>query len=187
MRRKVTAEMADSDGKTGGDPQGNNNDQATFESFEAFLEKQPEDVKKLYESHTTGLRNALNSERSSNKDLSNQLKKLAEKADKGSELEKQLSEYASKYEQAERRATFAEDAIKPEIGCTNVKAAFAIAQADDLFRRDGSPDWDGIKKAAPELFQKAGSGAPGKAGAGTDKPPAKEDMNAIIRRAAGRA
>ena len=179
--------MADSDGKTGGDPQdsGKENNQGGFESFEAFLEKQPEDVKKLYDNHTTGLRNSVSAARKERDDLSKQVKELLKSAEKGSELEKQLTDFHGKLESAERRAAFAEDAIKPEIGCTNVKAAFAIAAADDLFKRDGSPDWDAIKKAAPELFQKPGT--KGKAGDGTDKPPAKEDMNAFIRQSAGRA
>lgn len=175
-------------GTTGGEPQDKTEgkDQGGFESFEAFLEKQPENVKELYESHTAGLNNALKSERTSNKDLAKQLKDLSLKAEKGSEMEKQLSEYASKVEQAEKRAGFAEDAIKPEIGCTNVKAAFLIAQADELFKRDGSPDWTAIKAAAPELFRKPGQ-PQGKAGAGTEGGSPKEDMNTFIRRAAGRA
>lgn len=183
--------MADDvSGKTGRDPQdkteGKEGGKEGFESFEAFLSAQPDEVKALIEGHTTGLKNALVSERNSNKDLAKQLKTLAEKAEKGSELEKQLSEYASKAEQAERRAGFAEAAIQPEIGCTNVKAAFLIAQADELFKRDGSPDWEAIKAAAPELFKKAGQAA-GNAGTGTGSGTPKEDMNTFIRRAAGRA
>lgn len=172
---------------TGGEPQEKveSKEQGGFESFEAFLEKQPDEVKALYEGHTSSLKNALTNERASNKELAKQLKALAEKAEKGSELEKQLSEYVSKAEQAERRAGFAESAIQPEIGCTNVKAAFLIAQADELFKRDGSPDWGAIKAAAPELFKKPGQAA-GNAGTGTERGTPKEDMNTFIRRAAGR-
>lgn len=175
-----------------GDPQNNGGTPPTegkqegFESFEAFLDKQPAEVRSLYESHTTGLKSALANERKSNKELAAELKTLAQKAEKGSELERQLSEYAVKAEAAERRAVFAEDAIRPEIGCSNVKAAFLIAQADGLFKKDGSPDWEAVRAAAPELFRRPGSAA-GNAGAGTSQGQPKEDMNTFIRRAAGRA
>lgn len=170
----------------GGDPQDNKGKEegTTFESFEAFLEKQPAEVKALYESHTSGLKNAVSATRKERDDLSRQVKELLKSAEKGSDLERQLNEFQGKLDSAERRASFAEDAIKPEIGCTNVKAAFAIAQADDLFTRSGSPDWEAIKRAAPELFQKPGTA--GNAGAGTNQGQPKEDMNSIIRRMAGR-
>ena len=90
----------------------------------------------------------------------------------------------SDFEIRERRAAFAEDAIKPEIGCTNVKAAFALATAEDLFDRHGRPDWNALKATAPELFRKPTSGS-ADGGAGTRQAP-QLDMNTLIRRAAGR-
>jgi hypothetical protein len=152
------------------------------ETFEAWLEKQDDKIKGLYESHTNGLKSALSAERDTNKTLSGQLKELLPKAEKGRELEKQLTETVNKMEAAERRAQFAEEAIKPEIGCTNVKAAYALALADSLFDSRGNPKWAEIKTAAPELFRKAGSTD---GGAGSKTSPAT-DINTAIRRAAGR-
>lgn len=171
---------------SGGDPKGESQGSA-FENFEAFLAEQPEDVKTLYENHAAGLKNSVKAARDERDALSKQVKDLLKKADKGSELEKQLLDFNSKLESAEKRAAFAEDAIRPEIGCTNVKAAFLIAQADDLFRRDGAPDWEEIRRAAPELFRKPGS-ANGTAGNGTgdDASKLKASMNDAIRKAAGR-
>lgn len=153
-------------------------------SFETWLEKQPDDVKSLYQSHVTGLQNTVKATRDERDALKQQIKDLLPKAEKGSELEKSLTDFSTKLEVAERRATFVEEAIKPEIGCRNPKAAYAIAFADNLFDRRGNPDWTAIKAAAPELF-----GSPsvnGNAGAGTNQQPPKGGMNEFIRRAAGR-
>lgn len=154
-------------------------------SFEAWLLTQDETVRGLYENHTKGLKSALDSERTQRGELAKQLKEAAGKAEKGSELEKALNDATARAEMAERQAAFYVDASKPEIGCSNARAAFAIAQADGLFDRRGNPDWAAIKAAAPELF--GHRVAAGNAGAGTNKPadPARS-MNAYIRRAAGR-
>jgi predicted nuclease with TOPRIM domain len=152
------------------------------ETFDAWIEKQDDKVKELYQTHTSGLKSALEKERDEKKLLSGQLKELLPKAEKGSDLEKQLSETLIKMDAAEKRASFVEQAIKPEIGCVNVKAAYALALADDLFDKNGRPDWSEIKKTAPELFRKAGSTD---GGAGGETPPAN-DINSAIRRATGR-
>lgn len=153
-----------------------------FENFAAFLEKQPKEVQELYQKDVHGLKSALETERGEKRTLSAQLKELLPKAEKGSELEKQLSETLGKMEAAERRAGFAEEAIKPEIGCSNVKAAYALALTDNLFDSRGNPKWAEIKQAAPELFRKAGSTDGGAGG----KTPPVNDINSAIRRAAGR-
>lgn len=174
------------DGKGGGsaDAEKGKETQTTQpETFDAWLEKQDNKVKELYKSHTHGLTSALEKEREEKKTLSTQLKELLPKAEKGSELEKQLSETLGKMEAAERRAIFAEEAIKPEIGCTNAKAAYALALAENLFDSRGNPKWAEIKQTAPELFRKPGSTD---GGAGGGKSPTPNDINAAIRRAAGR-
>jgi len=94
-----------------------------------------------------------------------------------------LQDALNKIELAERRANFMEDALRPEIGCKNPRTAYALATAEDLFSKNGSPDWAAIKQVAPELF--IGGGAKGNAGAGTGKQITADDMNARIRRAAG--
>lgn len=152
-----------------------------FENFAAFLEKQPKEVQELYQKDVHGLKSALETERGEKKTLSAQLKELLPKAEKGSELETQLTETVSKLESAERRAAFAEQAIKPEVSCSNVKAAYALALADNLFDKDGNPDWTTIKQTAPELFRKPSSTD---GGAGNRQPP-KEDIYTAAMRAAG--
>lgn len=188
----------DADGKGGGpadqpsDKKGGENkdkDLPPEETFDTWLDAQPEELKmkvaELYNKNVSGLKSALQSERDEKKGLSTQLKELLPKAEKGSELEKQLTEMASKAEAAERRALFAEEAIKPEIGCRNIKAAYAIAIAEELFDKRGNPDWEKIKAAAPELFGSVIANA--NAGVGTHNvPAAKNDMNSFIRKAAGR-
>lgn len=155
------------------------------ESFEKFLEAQPEAIKGLYAQHTAGLQNTVKATRDERDALSKQLKELLPKVEKGSDAEKTLLEFQTKLEQAERRATFVEEAIKPEIGCRNPKAAYALAVADSLFNRHGGADWAAIKAAAPELFGQPS--VPGNAGAGTGEPPTtKGNMNELILRAAGR-
>ena len=153
-------------------------------TFDAWYGGADEQVKALVEGHVSGLKTALATERQGRSELSKQIKDLAAKAEKGSELEKQLTEASAKLEAAEKRASFAEDAIRPEVGCTNVKAAYALAIAENLFDSRGRADWNAIKTAAPELFRRAGAGS-ADGGAGTGQGP-KLDMNSIIRRAAGR-
>jgi hypothetical protein len=141
--------------------------------------------KGLIEAHTSGLKSALDSERTSKKDLEKQIRDLAAKAEKGSEFEKQLTETADKLSSSTKRADFYE--IAHAAGVKNLKLAWITASADDLFKRDGSPDLDALKKAYPELFSSttttnagAGSGA-GQGGQGGDS------MNDRIRSAAGRS
>lgn len=169
----------------------NTDDQTTNEqtsetpaSFETWLGTQDETVKKLYTEHTAGLQNAVKATRQERDDLAKQIKDLLPKAEKGSELEKSLTEFSTKLEAAERRAAFAEEASRPETGCRNIKAAYALAVADNLFDRKGNPDWTAIKGAAPELFGSPGTS--GNAGAGTNTSPPTGGMNEYIRRAAGR-
>lgn len=154
-------------------------------SFETWLGEQPEHVKKGYESHTAGLKSTLEKERSDRKEFARLLKELTPKAEKGSELEKALGETSTRLEQTERKLAFVEEASKPEIGCSNARAAFLVAEADGLFKRSGEPDWAAIKAAAPELFGR--KAPPGNAGSGNGSPPVgKADMNTAIRQMAGR-
>jgi len=154
-------------------------------TFESWLGSQDETVKGLIDAHIKGLKSALESERAQRSDLARQLRDVTAKAEKGSELEKALMEVSTQLEAAERRAAFYEEAGRPEIGCLNPKAAFALAQAEDLFDKRGRVDWEALKASAPELFRPR---VPqGNAGLGTSgPPPAHKSMNDFIRRAAGR-
>ena len=138
------------------------------ETFESWFESQPDNVKTLINNHTSGLKSALKAERDNAKSLNSQLKELQGKADKGSELEQQLNSLQAKLTESERHANFIDGATGA--GCTNAKACYKLAKADpDLWKRDGSPDWDAIKETAPEFFQKKQSS--GNAGSGTSQDP----------------
>lgn len=147
-----------------------------------WLAAQTESVRALADAHTAGLRNALDAEREQRKDLARQLRDLAPKAEKGSDLERSIADLTAKHEAAERRAAFMESA--GAANCTNPRAAYLVAVAEGHFKRDGSPDWAALAAMAPELFRRA---TPTNAGAGTGTPPpGKASMNEFIRRAAGR-
>jgi hypothetical protein len=132
------------------------------------------------------LKTALDSERDGKKDLEKQLRELAGKAEKGSEFEKQLTETADKLATEEKKSAFYEAAHAG--GVKNLKLAWTVAVTDDLFKRDGSPDIEAIKKDYPELFASTNSNANAGAGAGAGQGAGngQADMNALIRQAAGR-
>jgi hypothetical protein len=155
----------------------------TFEYESWFAKLAPHEQEGL-DAHTTALKNALESERTQRKQFSKELRDLTQKAEKGSEAEKTLGEMSSRLEQAEQRAAFYEEAGRPEIGCSNPRAAFLVASAEGLFTKRGDPDWPAIKAAAPELFGR--KTPPGNAGVGNGSPPATPSMNDFIRAASGR-
>jgi len=157
---------------------------ASVESFDGWIAEQPDNVKTLVAQHTTGLKSALEAERTERKNQAKQLRDALAKAEKGSETEKALQEITGRAEQAERRAAFFEEAVRADVGCTNARAAFLVATAENLFTRTGDPDWKRIKDAAPELFGRKLPSA--NAGNGTQTPPKNGGMNDFIRRSAGR-
>lgn len=158
---------------------------ATPASWDAFLEKQPAEIKALYASHSEGLLNSVKATRDERDTLKKQIKDLAKAQAEGSEAKAQLEAITAQLEVTERRASFLEEAVKPEIECRNPGAAWVIAKAQDLFTKNGQPDWKSIKTAAPELFGKAIANA--NAGSGTENLPApKNDMNSFIRSKGGR-
>lgn len=137
-------------------------------TWNKWLEGQAEDVRKLYGEHISGLTNTVAATRKERDAFAKELRDATGKLEKGSEAEKRLSELAEKLELTEKRATFLEEAVKPEIGCRNPKAAYALAVAEDLFSRNGAPDWRAIREVAPELFGKSSSST-ANAGNGTDE------------------
>lgn len=171
----------DSSQQTSGGTPGDQQPAPTFDTWYGSLD---ETTKGLFDAHVNGLKTSLNSERTERGNLAKQVKDLAAKAEKGSDLEKQLTDMQNALQIAERRAAFNEDALRPEVGCSNAKAAYALAQADNLFDSSGRPDWNAIKQMAPELFRKPGPGN-SDGGAGNGNMP-HLTMNDIIRRAAGR-
>ena len=173
--------MADTE-TTGGMPETTPNG-----TFEDWFNTQPDNVKALISDHERGLKSALDAERGNTKALSRQISDLQGAAEKGSELEKQLSTLQARLTESERHASFIDGA--GAAGCTNAKAAYKLAKADeDLWKRDGSPDWEAIKETAPEFFRKPTS-VTGNPGSGTDKDPQAgskmHPMDELMRRSLG--
>jgi hypothetical protein len=149
-------------------------------TFDTWLSSQPADVQTLLNGHIEGLRNTVQATRTERDTLSAELKKLSKGVEKGSDLEKQLAELTTQVEAANAKAVFFEAA--PAHECKNAKAAFALMTSLNLTTRSGEPDWDGLKREAPELFGKVQSDA--KAGAGTGqggKTNPNQAMNEFIR------
>lgn len=168
-----------------GDQGGQQGDgQGETPTFESWLAQQDETIRGLLDGHVKGLKSALESERSQRGDLARQLREVTAKAEKGSELEKTLTDMTARVDAAEGRAAFYEEAGRPEVGCANSKAAFALAQAEGLFDTRGNVDWAALKTTAPELFRVK---APeGNADGGTSNPPpGKTSMDDLIRARAG--
>jgi hypothetical protein len=159
---------------------------ATPESFDKWLEGQDETIKALYKTHSESLLNSVKATRDERDTFKKQVKELMSKAEKGSELEKSLTDMSAKLETAERRSNFLESAIQPEVQCRNARAAWVLAEAENMFDKRGNPDWTAIKAAAPELFGTPTANA--NAGRGTQQPPAKQnDMNSFIRSKGGKS
>lgn len=152
-------------------------------TFDEFLATQPETVRALADSYAGSLKSALNAEREERKTLSKQLRDATAKAEQGSASQKLLEEISGKLDATEKRAAFFESASVPAVGCVNPRAAYLVASAENLFKKNGEPDWAALQAAVPELFRKAGQA---NAGNGTGAPPpARGSMNDFIRKAAG--
>lgn len=151
------------------------------ESYETWLAGQPAEVKSLLDGHVGGLKSALQSERERNKGLEKNLREAASKAEKGSESEAQLTAMANQVQEASRKNAFYEGAISA--GASNLKLAYMAAVSDDLFKKDGSVDFEAMKKGYPELFGKASSNNAGSGG--NNLPESKQTMDAFIRSKAG--
>ena len=163
-----------------------NNDQGNeTRTWEAVLEGLPEDVRALYDEHIQGLRSALDAERGQRRDLARQLREATQGLEEGSQARDALESVTARLEAAEQRAAFFEEAARPEIGCTNPRLAYLAAQEIEAFDRRGNPNWDVLKKQFPELFRKTKTPS-ANAGSGADQTPKGGDMNAFIRRSAGR-
>lgn len=150
--------------------------------FDQWIEKQDEGVRTMLDGHVKGLKSALETERENRKSFEKQVKELAQRVEKGSEAEKRLNELSAQIELDQQRMAFYEDAQKQ--GISNLKAAFTLAQTDQLFDRKGNADFDKLKSAYPELFKKPVPA--GNAGEGAEGQPATFSMNDAIRRMAGR-
>lgn len=156
-------------------------------TWDAILAALPEEHKALYEEHTGGLRRTVQATRQERDTLQAKLGEITTALGKDpAEAKRLLEETSEQLKVATQRAEFAEQASRPEIGCTNPANAFLIARAQGLFNSRGVPDWEKIKEVVPEFFKPKLPPA-GNAGSGTGAPPPTgKSMNDFIRTSAKR-
>jgi len=165
-------------------PQGSGETPQVPETWDAFLEAQPEPVKQLFSQHVQGLKAALSTERDQRRDFEKQLRDVAKQLEDGSEAKAQLEQLSSQYEEAERRLAFYESAPAELV---NAKLGWLAVTELDAFDRRGNVNWDAVREAYPELFKSAKSPAPSaNAGAGTQGTQTPFSMNDAVRAAARR-
>lgn len=167
-------------GNGGGTPQ--NQEPLTFEGW---IATQDEAVKGLLDTHTNGLKSALQSERESGTKLKSELKKLTKELDEGTEARKQLEGITAKLD--ERDLQIAAYETLTAAGVTNLKLAWLAARESGAIDARGNINIETLKVEAPELFKKAAP-PPGNAGSGQNNGlPATGpvDMDTLIRQQAG--
>jgi hypothetical protein len=166
------------------------------ETWEEWLAERPEaergTIQKLYETHTTGLRTALDNERDERKRLAKEMQAAADKLKDGDASKEQLTKMADDLNKANAKADFFQEAARPEIGLADAEAAWIIVQAKgDAFKdRKGNIDFELLKASHPGLFRQEGTPKPPKGNAGdgvinNQQPSTKSELNSAIRRAAG--
>lgn len=131
----------------------------TWDAWHSSLnDEQRKLIEARFSDDTKALKGALDKERDEAKTLAKQLKDLQGKAEKGSELEKALTDLQAQLAAATQEKQFILDA--PAKGVSNIKAAYKLAVADGLIDAKGNIDWDGLKGAYPELFVQPKPAAP---------------------------
>ena len=150
--------------------------------FAEFLKSQPPEARDQYDAYTLNLRQAAERERDTNKTLRQELKAIAARQDGATKEE--IDALSEKLAVADRRIDFYRQAVRE--GVPNVDLAWLAAREIGAFDKHGAPDFSALKAQYPELFPakrkpavQAGAGANGDS-------PTSGDMNAFIRRSAGR-
>jgi len=145
----------------------------------------PEAEQKLIADHEGSLKSALKSERDARGEAEKSLREVAAKLEEGSDAQKQILELADAEAAASLKAEFYEEAHNANV--TNLKLAYHVATTEGYIDKKGKVDFAGMKEQYPELFVKkfipdggAGEGTGGKL------PGEKVNMNALIRKKAGR-
>ncbi len=162
------------DGET---PQPNSNQPVAFDSW---LNEQPDDIKGLISTHTANLKSALESERSSRRELEKQIKRIARTSEEGSELRQQLDRISGELSTTSQRADFYDEAHKQ--GVKNLRLSYLAAKEAGLVDDRGRCDFGQLKTQFPELFAEVRKQAPTNTGAGAGTPPTPaQTMNDIIR------
>lgn len=155
-------------------------------TFEAWYAGQGAELKGLIDGHISGLRSALESERNDRKALNRQIAEMKGKAEKGSELETQLTALHSQLETLNQKTAFYEAAPGD---LSNPRLAYlAASEAGHINAKTGAVDWPAMRSAFPELFSRKPAPPPANGGQGQGQGGNQgvPNMNAFIRRAAQR-
>lgn len=153
-------------------------------TWDSWLEQQDETVKSLLDSHTKGLKSALESERTGRKDLARRVAELSQQAETGTELRTQLDKLTGDLDSMNARQSFYEQAHGMRV--VDLKSAFVLARESGLVNNQGQTDWKAFQEQHPYMFERA-QVPRANAGSGTSTPPPAQpaDMNELIRRKAG--
>lgn len=123
-------------------------------TWDEYLDQLPQEAVGLYNEHVTGLKNTVKATRDERDTFKGRLDAVIESLDgkNPEEVRNQLTDMQKELTTANQRSVFFEQAANPEIGCRNARLAWITAQTENLFDRNGNPDWDAIKQVAPEIF-----------------------------------
>jgi len=175
--------LDNTNGQSNGEQDPAEGDPRQVETYDTWYSELEPERQAMIDEHTQGLRGALDSEREQRKDLAGKLRDATAKLDEGSEARVQLEQIGADLDAANRRNDFYE-AMADE-GCNNLKLAWLGALEIDAFDRKGNVDIGALTEAYPQLFEKPPAPR-GNAGSGTQSTPDAFNMDAMIRRAAGR-
>jgi len=155
-------------------------------SYDTFYNSLPEAQRALIDSHISGLKNALDSEKTRRRSLTDEIQTLQES--QTGKLDALTAEHEQALAARDLQLRFYEGAQQAR--CTAPKLAWLAAQDSGHIAEDGSIDWNGLTETYPVLFAQAqGPAAPPPANsqAGSNHQPNQNvDMNAAIRAATGR-
>jgi len=156
--------------------------EGTPPEFAEFLKTQPAEARNAYDAHTRSLQSGLERERTTNKTLRQEIKQIASAAD--GVTKQDLDALSEKLTVADQRIDFYRQAIRE--GLPDPDLAWLAAREIGAFSKNGAPDFSMLKAQYPKLFPQARKPA-AQAGAGANgEGPNTVDMNAFIRRSAGR-
>lgn len=162
--------------------EGDTKDAPTFESWHDSLD---DTAKEFLKGHVSGLKTSLKTERDARSEAETAVRDLADKAEKGSKAQEELTEVADSLAEVNKKADFYE--IAHEAGVTNIKLAFIVATQDDLISKRGNVDFVKMKESYPELFSRGALKPDGDVGTGSETELGKQaSMNTFIRTAAGK-
>lgn len=170
-------------------------------TFEALMTSLDAGARALVAQHISGLKNALNAERSTVKKLEAVNRTVQQAADEGATHRTQAEALQGDLEAAQRdlaaleaRAAFFEAALNEGVKRKGARLAYLAASDGGFMEADGAVRWADLREHYSDLFEISGPAAPPRptprasAGAGLTQQPATghRGLNQIIRDKAGR-